>query len=179
MAFPSSPSEFAQVRAHSEVSRRPAHAAALVVFVTLAVVAVTMVASSGRQSGAQSMAAAQLFEEPAISLGISAHEALGKPALAAKPAVAAPAAGAKPKLASVAPGTTFEGTPNARWNYQMDNKLTWPPHDTAYIPTGAYSAGYKGPYDNDYDWPDDTQVLRNDEWDQSGGVGCGMSGNNC
>lgn len=40
----------------------------------------------------------------------------------------------------------------------MDNTLTWPPHDTDYIPTGAYSATYKGPYDNDYDWPDDTQV---------------------
>jgi hypothetical protein len=45
-----------------------------------------------------------------------------------------------------------------RYNYQMDNTLTWPPHDTDYIPTGAYSATYKGPYDNDYDWPDDTQV---------------------
>lgn len=41
----------------------------------------------------------------------------------------------------------------------MDNTLTWPPHDTDYIPTGAYSATYKGPYDNDYDWPDDTQVF--------------------
>lgn len=40
----------------------------------------------------------------------------------------------------------------------MDSTATWPPHDTDYIPTGAYSAGYKGPYDNDYDWPDDTQV---------------------
>jgi hypothetical protein len=68
---------------------------------------------------------------------------------------------------------------NARWNYQMDNTLTWPPHDTDYIPTGAYSRTYKGPYDNDYDWPDDTEVMRNDEWDKSGGIGCGMSGNNC
>jgi len=40
----------------------------------------------------------------------------------------------------------------------MDSTLTWPPHDTDFIPTGSYSAGYKGPYDNDYDWPDDTQV---------------------
>ena len=23
------------------------------------------------------------------------------------------------------------------------------------------------------------QVMRNDEWDKSGGIGCGMSGNNC
>jgi len=23
------------------------------------------------------------------------------------------------------------------------------------------------------------QVMRNDEWDNTGGVGCGMSGNNC
>jgi hypothetical protein len=46
----------------------------------------------------------------------------------------------------------------SRYNYQMENTLTWPPHDTDYIPTGAYSSGYKGPYDNDYDWPDDTQV---------------------
>ena len=50
------------------------------------------------------------------------------------------------------------GRTGSRYNYQMGNTLTWPPHDTDYIPTGAYSAGYKGPYDNDYDWPDDTQV---------------------
>ena len=28
-------------------------------------------------------------------------------------------------------------------------------------------------------FPDDLQVMRNDEWDKTGGVGCGMSGNNC
>lgn len=192
MAFPSAPQgDFAAVRAHSE-AKRPARAAVLAVFVALGVVALTMVVSSGSKANSRSLAAAQLFEEPAISLGIAAHEALSAadlvakvvptlptPAEGAAPVAVAPAAPAKLSLPAVLPGKTFKNTPNARWNYQMDNKLTWPPHATDYIPTGAYSAGYKGPYDNDYDWPDDTQVLRNDEWNNAGGVGCGMNGNSC
>ena len=34
-----------------------------------------------------------------------------------------------------------------RWNYQLDSKATWPPHDNEDIPTGAYAKTYKGPYD--------------------------------
>jgi hypothetical protein len=30
-----------------------------------------------------------------------------------------------------------------RWNYQMDNDLTWPPHNPETIPTGAYATNYK------------------------------------
>ena len=189
MAFPSAPpGDFAAVRAHSE-AKRPARAAVIAVFVALGVVAVTMVASSGGKATARSLDAAQLFEEPAISLGITAHESLSAADLVAAvvPTQPTPAAGAVPVTPAAAPGklrlpevvkgATFKLDP--RLNYQMDNKLTWPPHATDYIPTGAYSAGYKGPYDNDYDWPDDTQVLRNDEWNNAGGVGCGMNGNSC
>jgi len=152
---------------------------------------------------------AQLFEEPSISLGIREHEALfhgGQPVLRPKQVLSAVATAAaqqgvqaqaaqtaqvvqvqsKPvqKLADEDEATAGDyvdiSQPNKdRWNYQLDSQATWPPHDTDDIPTGAYAKTYKGPYDPDYNWPDDTQVVRNDEWDKSGGVGCGMYGNSC
>lgn len=122
-----------------------------------------------------------LFEEPPISLGIKAHEMLSADFSQVTPSIAPTP---REKTTHIPEGTgpgplNLANHNTGRFNYQMDNTLTWPPHDTDYIPTGAYSAGYKGPYDNDYDWPDDTQVMRNDEWDNSGGVGCGMNADNC
>jgi len=145
---------------------------------------------------------AKLFEEPSISLGIREHEALfhGAPKQSLAPVQSAQAqqpaqsqaqspvvlVKSAPSLAeSSAPQDTLGdfvdiSQPNKdRWNYQLDSKATWPPHDNDDIPTGAYAKTYKGPYDPDYNWPDDTQVVRNDEWDKSGGVGCGMYGNSC
>mmetsp|Transcript_31588 Transcript_31588/g.84513 ORF Transcript_31588/g.84513 Transcript_31588/m.84513 type:complete len:174 (-) Transcript_31588:97-618(-) len=150
-----------------------------------------------------SRAQQQLFEEPSISLGIREHEALFHPApvhqalhteakanapedktapqVVAAPVKAAQSLRAQPTLAEESHGDYVDiSNPNkGRWNYQLASTATWPPHDTDDIPTGAYSKTYKGPYDPDYDWPDDTQVVRNDEWDKSGGVGCGMYGNSC
>jgi hypothetical protein len=154
--------------------------------VAMVLAAVALVVVSGTGSTAEPVPAARpmsgLFEEPEISLGIKAHEMLSADFSQKTPSIS-PAA--RDKTASLPPRTLGSGPMDllthatARYNYQMDNTLTWPPHDTDYIPTGAYSATYKGPYDNDYDWPDDTQVMRNDEWDNSGGVGCGMNANNC
>jgi hypothetical protein len=164
-------------------SNRPARAAALTIAMVLAAVALVVVSNSGNAS--EPVPAARpisgLFEEPAISLGIKAHEMLAD--FSQKTPTISP--GARDPTQSLPPNHVGSGPMDllthatARYNYQMDNTLTWPPHDTDYIPTGAYSATYKGPYDNDYDWPDDTQVMRNDEWDKSGGIGCGMAGNNC
>jgi len=164
-------------------SGRPARAAVLTLTMVLAAVALVVMSNSG--SNSEPMPAARTmsmdFEEPSISLGIRAHEMLAD--YSQKTPTIAP--GARDPTASLPPRTIGTSPMDlathatARYNYQLDNTLTWPPHDTDYIPTGSYSAGYKGPYDNDYDWPDDTQVMRNDEWDKSGGIGCGMSGNNC
>mmetsp|Transcript_67575 Transcript_67575/g.140858 ORF Transcript_67575/g.140858 Transcript_67575/m.140858 type:complete len:173 (+) Transcript_67575:38-556(+) len=172
MAVPS----FEAVRPSHAKSHNQARKGVLALSACLAVVALIALSSSNEDEAVpQTQAQSGLYEVPGISLGIRAHEGAAPPA-------AAPAPKAAPAQSLAAPAAAHMDLSHhlaGRWNYQMDNTLTWPPHDTAYIPTGAYSAGYKGPYDNDYDWPDDTQVLRNDEWDQSGGVGCGMSGNNC
>jgi hypothetical protein len=149
----------------------------------LAAVALVVMSNSGQapEPSPAVRTMSSLFSEPAISLGIRAHEMLADfsqqtPSIA--PAARDPTTSLPPGEGSDSPMNLLNHA-TARYNYQMENTLTWPPHDTDYIPTGAYSSGYKGPYDNDYDWPDDTQVMRNDEWDKSGGVGCGMSGNNC
>jgi hypothetical protein len=163
---------------------RPARALALTLSMVLAAVALVALSNSGERSELvpSARAVSSLFEEPPISLGIRAHEMLSADFSQKTPSISP--AGRDPT--SSLPSHKIGSSPmdllthaNARYNYQLDNTLTWPPHDTDYIPTGAYSATYKGPYDNDYDWPDDTQVMRNDEWDKSGGIGCGMSGNNC
>mmetsp|Transcript_70503 Transcript_70503/g.103345 ORF Transcript_70503/g.103345 Transcript_70503/m.103345 type:complete len:178 (+) Transcript_70503:35-568(+) len=174
---------FEAVAPSRQASGRPARAAVLLATMVLAAVALVAMSSSGDR--AEPMPAARpvsgLFEEPSISLGIRAHEELADfsqkvPSIA--PAARDPTTALPPLTVGTGP-MDLATHAQARYNYQMDNTLTWPPHDTDFIPTGSYSAGYKGPYDNDYDWPDDTQVMRNDEWDKSGGVGCGMSGDNC
>eukprot|EP00285_Hemiselmis_virescens_P006943 CAMPEP_0173390426 /NCGR_PEP_ID=MMETSP1356-20130122/14816_1 /TAXON_ID=77927 ORGANISM="Hemiselmis virescens, Strain PCC157" /NCGR_SAMPLE_ID=MMETSP1356 /ASSEMBLY_ACC=CAM_ASM_000847 /LENGTH=189 /DNA_ID=CAMNT_0014347809 /DNA_START=5 /DNA_END=574 /DNA_ORIENTATION=+ len=177
--------------AEGSASRRAAAATRAVVLAALAcgavaAVCLTMGGSEGGVAKPSVEAQQKLFSLPSISLGFRDHEKMVDmdPPLGETPApvLGAPqvdlkkGTGGKQPLPDNGPAL---GGPSKRWNFQMDNKLTWPPHDARYIPTGAYATHYKGPYDNDYDWPDDTEVVRNDEWDNSGGVGCGMSGNNC
>ncbi|EKX52487.1 hypothetical protein GUITHDRAFT_150564 [Guillardia theta CCMP2712] len=166
--------EFHAVRPQAAGRRQRARVVFLAGSFVLGLIAVMALVAPGK-SHPESRSVSKLFSMPSISLGIREHEGV--------PAPIAPAD--RDPTSKIAKGTNptspmqLDTQATARYNYQMGNDLTWPPHDTDYIPTGAYSAGYKGPYDNDYNWPDDTQVLRNDEWVQAGGVGCGMTGNNC
>lgn len=180
---------FHVVRPSAEAgSARRSHAlraAAGIALGCMAVAAVAVVVGGGNGEQARGVRAQQaLFDMPSISLGFAAHEKMDTdPPLGATPQPLPAGVDPKKGTGGIQPvdieGPKLGGI-NAALNFGLHNvNLTWPEHDARYIPTGAYATHYKGPYDNDYDWPDDTEVMRNDEWANSGGVGCGMSGNNC